>query len=125
MKIGAVMLYVDDFDTALEFYRDTVGLDVADIDPGAGYQPLVDFAFLTSDGAALEIFDRATHGSGITDDDAGRVHIGLEVADLATERARLDVMGAKMGATETRDWGTYFVLSDPEGNRLQVYQFAV
>ena len=29
-----------------------------------------------------------------------------------------------MGATETRDRGTYFVLSDPEGNRLQVYQFA-
>lgn len=27
-------------------------------------------------------------------------------------------------ALETRDWGTYFVLSDPEGNRLQVYQFA-
>lgn len=52
MKIGAVMFYVDDFDTALE--------------------------------------------------------------------ARLDAMGA----TETRDWGTYFVLSDPEGNRLQVYQFA-
>jgi len=120
MKIGAVMLYVDDFDTALEFNRDAVGLDVADIDPGAGYQPLVDFAFLTSDRAALEIFDRATHGFNITDDEAGRVHIGLEVADLATERDRLDAMGA----TETRDWGTNFVLSDPEGNRLQVYQFA-
>ena len=33
------MLYVDDFDPALEFNRDTVGLDVADIDPGDGYQP--------------------------------------------------------------------------------------
>ena len=120
MKIGAAMLYVDDFDTALELYRDTVGLDVADMDPRAGYQPLADFAFLTSDRAALEILDRATHGSGITDDEAGRVHIGLEVADLATERARLDAMGA----TETRDRGTYFVLSDPEGNRLQVNQFA-
>ena len=52
MKIGAVMFYVDDFDTALE--------------------------------------------------------------------ARLDAMGA----TETRDRGTYFVLPDPEGDRLQVYQFA-
>ena len=52
MKIGAVMLYVDDFDTALE--------------------------------------------------------------------ARLDVVGA----TETRDRGMHFVLSDPEGNRLQAYQFA-
>ena len=120
MEIGAVMLYVDDFDTALELYRDTVGLDVADIDPGAGYQPLVDFAFLTSDRAVLEIFDRSTHGSGIMDDEAGREHIGLEAADLATERARLDAMGAP----ETRDWWTYFVLSDPEGNRLQVYQFA-
>lgn len=122
MKIGAVMLYVDDFDTALEFYRDTVGLDVVDTDPGAGYQPLVDFPFLTSltsDRAALEIFDRAT-GFSITDDEAGRVHIGLEVADLATERDRLDAMGA----TEIRDWGTYFVLSDPEGNRLQVCQLA-
>lgn len=77
MKIGAVMLYLDDFYTALEFHRDTVGLEVADIDPGAGYQPLVDFAFLTSDRAALEIFDRATHGPGITDDEAGQVHIGL------------------------------------------------
>ena len=27
-------------------------------------------------------------------------------------------------ALETRDRGAYFVLSDPEGNRLQVYQFA-
>lgn len=119
MKIGAVMLYVDDFDTALEFYRDTVGLDVVDIDPGTGYQPLVDSALLTSDRAALEIFDRAT-GFSITDDEAGRVHIGLEVADLATERDRPDAMGA----TEIRDWGTYFVLSDPEGNRLQVCQLA-
>ncbi|MDE0138102.1 MAG: VOC family protein [bacterium] len=119
MKIGAVMLYVDDSDTALELYRNTVGLDVADIDPGAGYQPLVDFACLTSDRAALEILDRATHGSGITDDEAGRVHIGLAVADLATERARLNAIGA----TETRDRGTYFVLSAPEGNRLQAYQF--
>lgn len=34
--------------------------------------------------------------------------------------ARLDAMGA----TETRDRGTYFVRSDPEGTRLQVYQFA-
>ena len=48
------------------------------------------------------------------------MHIGPEVADLATERARLDAMGA----TETRDWGTCFVLPDPEGNRLQVHQFA-
>ena len=29
-----------------------------------------------------------------------------------------------MGATETCDWGTHFVLSGPEGNRLQVYQSA-
>ena len=27
-------------------------------------------------------------------------------------------------ALETRDWGTHFVLSGPEGNRLQVCQFA-
>jgi len=92
---------------------------VWDPDPG-DTEYLVDFAFLTSDRAALEIFDRATHGFSITDDEAGRVHIGLEVADLATERDRLDAMGA----TEIRDWGTYFVLSDPEGNRLQVCQFA-
>ncbi len=55
MKIGAVLLYADDFDGAVAFYRDAIGLEVADVDPGAGYEAGVDFAFLTSEGAALEI----------------------------------------------------------------------
>lgn len=49
----------------------------------------------------------------------GAVMLYVEDFDTALE-ARLDAMGA----TETRDRGTYSVLSDPEGNRLQVYQFA-
>ena len=49
----------------------------------------------------------------------GAVMLYVEDFDTALE-ARLDAIGA----TETRDRGTYFVLSDPEGNRLQVCQFA-
>lgn len=47
MKIGAV-LHVVDFEGSVAFYRDVIGLKLADVEPGAGYQPIVDFAYLES-----------------------------------------------------------------------------
>ena len=123
MNVGAVLVYVDDFEAAVAFYRDVVGLKAADIDPGAGYKPMVDFAYLESEGAALEIFHRAAHGAALSSSGAGSTVIGLHTEDVAEARARLVAAGLEPGPIVERDWGTYVDGHDPEGNPLQIYQF--
>ena len=124
MNIGAVLLFVDDFEAAVSFYRDAIGLTVAEMDPGAGYRPMVDFAYLESEGAALEIFDQETHGAALAGDGAGRTAIGFNTSDVAEARTKLVGAGAEPGPIVERDWGSYIDVRDPEGNPLQVYQFA-
>ena len=124
VKIGAVLLYVDQFEAAVEFYRDVIGLKVADIDPGPGYELMVDFAYFESGGAALEILEREIHGTSVSGTGRGGMMMGLEVGDLAAACDRLESTGVDVGSTVERAWGRYIMCTDPEGNPLQIYQFA-
>ena len=44
MNLGAVLLYADDFEAMLAFYRDVLGLEVVEINAGPEYDEGVDFA---------------------------------------------------------------------------------
>ena len=39
MKLGLLLLYVEDFPKMLAFYCDVLGLDPTDDDPGPGHTP--------------------------------------------------------------------------------------
>ena len=80
--ISEVALWVVDFERALEFYTDKLGLEVADLDPGKN-------AFLKAGDALVVLFNRETPGTALANDYLARVgspqgevyHIALKVAD--------------------------------------------
>jgi len=43
VRVGVLLFAARDFPKMLAYYRDQVGLPVGEVDPGAGYQPLVDW----------------------------------------------------------------------------------
>ena len=92
MKLGLLLLYVEDFPTMLGFYRDVLGLEVTDVDPGPGHTPGVDWAQLAGDGGKIELFDHAHFGKsrGFPLPRTNGVVVTFEVDDVdaAVERLR-------------------------------------
>lgn len=124
MKLGVVVLYAEDFEGMLSFYRDDLGLEVIEIQPGDGYQEGVDFAFFDAGGAGVEIFDRSVHPPELPSSVGGAVRAGFQVDDLDATRAGLNARGIDVGPDVNKDWGRYVELTDPENNPLVIFQVA-
>jgi catechol 2,3-dioxygenase-like lactoylglutathione lyase family enzyme len=102
-----LVVTVDDYDEALRFYRDVLGLPVA-----ATYDSFEGRATLLDCGRArLELFDNA-QARHIDDVEvgrrvAGRVRVAFEVEDTSAATARLEQAGAQVLAPPTRTpWGS-------------------
>lgn len=105
--IGYVNIFISDFDAALAFYKDQLGLTVVKEDPGFGYASFettgTGFAFARTDDAAL----------------LGRhTGIGWVVEDLDSAHDKLSNTGVTFEMPPTRQpWGGYMAMfRDPDGN---------
>jgi catechol 2,3-dioxygenase-like lactoylglutathione lyase family enzyme len=124
MNLFQVNLFVEDFPAMLRFYRDKLGFEANDIEPGSPAIPLVNWASLRTGSAVLELFDAATYGQRERLHNTAReaVELCFIVDDVARERARLEGAGIACDPVIEEGWGRYSAFSDPEGNRLQLFQ---
>jgi catechol 2,3-dioxygenase-like lactoylglutathione lyase family enzyme len=116
-------LTVDDFDAALSFYRDTLGLEQRDMWVGEGSRGVL----LEAGRATLELFDE---GQAAMVDEievgrrvAGRVRIAFEVEDSRTAAVSLEAGGAELigGPVETPWHDVNARLVAPDGMQLTLF----
>jgi methylmalonyl-CoA/ethylmalonyl-CoA epimerase len=116
-------LTVDDFDEALAFYRDVLGLAVKDLWVAEGARGVL----LEAGRATLELFDE---GQAAMVDEievgrrvAGRVRIALEVDDSAATADALEAAGAERlaGPVETPWHDRNVRLVAPDGMQLTLF----
>jgi lactoylglutathione lyase len=116
-------LTVDDFDEALAFYRDTLGLDVRDMWVAEGSRGVL----LEAGSATLELFDE---GQAAMVDEievgrrvAGKVRIAFEVEDSRAGADALVAAGAeRLGGPVETPWRDVNVrLVAPDGMQLTLF----
>jgi uncharacterized glyoxalase superfamily protein PhnB len=118
-----VTLTVEDFDQALAFYRDALGLDeLADWSTDAGR-----VVILEAGRATLELFDQA-QAAAVDEVEAGRrvsgtVRLALKVADSDEAARRLVAAGADAVAPPvTTPWGDRNArVRAPDGMQLTLF----
>ena len=121
-----VTLTVDDFDQALAFYRDALGLEqLADWSTDEGR-----VVVLEAGKATLELFDHA-QAAAVDEIEAGRrvsgtVRLALQVADSADKARQLVVAGAEEVAPPvTTPWGDRNArVRAPDGMQLTLFTLA-
>ncbi len=118
-----VALTVEDFDEALAFYRDALGLEqVADWSSGAGRVIVLD-----AGRATLELFDHAQAGT-VDAIEAGRrvsgtVRLAVKVTDSEDMARRLIAAGAtRVAPPVTTPWGDRNArVQAPDGMQLTLF----
>lgn len=115
MQISYVNVFVTDLEAAIGFYRDGLGLDLQFSSPEQGY---ASFA-----AGAVRLGVSLPGGDHV--DLVGRhTGVGLVVADLEAEHARMAGLGVRFSMPPTRQpWGAFMaMISDPDGNVFYVEQ---
>jgi methylmalonyl-CoA/ethylmalonyl-CoA epimerase len=118
-----VVLTVADFDQAVSFYRDALGLDqLADWTTDKGRVILLDGGRATLelfDEQQAEMVDRVEAGRRVS----GVVRLALEVADSEETASRLVVAGAELvGSPVTTPWGDRNArVQAPDGMQLTLF----
>lgn len=109
--IGIVSLPVTDQDRARRFYTDVLGFEVvADMAMGETRWVQVRPAGGQASFTLVTWFESMPAGSS-----RGTV---LEVDDAAAAREAIAGCGVAVGELQSAPWGTFFELSDPDGNGL-------
>src|SRR3954454_9324421 len=124
MNLFQINLFVDDFTSMLGFYRDALGFETNDIEPGAPCVPMVNWVSLRTGAVTIELFDAATFWDAELLRGANRdaVQLCFIVGDAQRERDRLVAAGVECDPLVGEEWGRYASFRDPEGNWLQVYE---
>jgi catechol 2,3-dioxygenase-like lactoylglutathione lyase family enzyme len=124
MNLFQLNLFVDSFPTMLRFYRDALGFEVNDVEPGPPSEPMVNWASLRTGGVTIELFDAATFWDTKLLRGANRdaVQICFVVDSVDRERARLEAAGVQCDPIVGEAWGRYASFRDPEGNWLQIFE---
>jgi len=124
MQFFGARLLVSDFPAALRFWRDAMKLSVAFSDETMGY------AYFTTDGSALELFNRNVFAAALGDATPTPQPVGrqtvlvFKVDDVDAAYADL----IKHGATSTAEpqdrpeWRARTAhISDPDGHLIEIY----
>jgi lactoylglutathione lyase len=102
-----LVVTADDFDAALRFYRDVLGMPERDVVSSPGR-----VAILEAGRATLELTD-PEHAEHIDDVEVGRrvaghIRVALRVDDVDATTAALEAAGAELVATPRRTpWGSW------------------
>lgn len=120
-----LVVTVDDYDTAVAFYRDTLGLSeqAAYSAPNGGHVTLLDAGRATielADAKQAEFIDEVEVGRRV----AGKIRVALEVPDAQGTTRRLVEGGAELIAEPTRTpWDSLNArLTAPDGLQLTLFE---
>jgi len=124
MNLFQVNVFVRDFPSMLRFYRDALGFETNDIEPGPPCVPMLNWASLLSGSVIIELFDARTFWDAklLRASNRDAVQLCFIVDDVQRERERLLAAGVPCDPVVTEGWGRYASFRDPEGNWLQVYE---
>ncbi|MEX0666401.1 MAG: VOC family protein [Acidimicrobiia bacterium] len=120
-------LFVEDFPAMLAFYRDQLGCEIIDIEPGPPAVPLVNWASMVAGNMILELFDAVAYCRDVDElraDARSAIELCFLVDDVDAERARLEQAGISCHPVLEEEWGRFSYFRDPAGNRLQIYQMS-
>jgi catechol 2,3-dioxygenase-like lactoylglutathione lyase family enzyme len=118
-----IALTVDDFEEAVAFYRDALGMNALEIWNAPGANGIL----LDAGRATLELFDAgqaaAVDEIEVGERVAGRVRFALEVDDSAAVAEQLEAAGARhVGGPVVTPWGDRNVrLETPDGMQLTLF----
>jgi len=120
-----LVITVDDYEKALEFYRDALGMHeyAAYSAPNGGRVTLLDAGRATvelADAAQADFIDEVEVGRRV----AGRLRVAFEVPDAEAATGRLAAAGADVIATPTRTpWDSLNArLTDLDGVQLTLFE---
>ena len=119
-----LVVTAEDYDEALRFYRDVLGLrELGSFDDGGGHVAILDAGRATlelSDVAHAEHIDRIEVGRRV----AGHIRVAFEVADAAASTDRLVAAGATLVAppVETPWRSLNSRLEGPAGLQLTLFE---
>ncbi len=119
-------LYVNDYDSCLQFYRDILGLEVAFVSEIDRYAELTKGATkltLMCRGKVKEYFGNRTPVSFGTKDDAIALSFGVKDVDEACKYLKGKGVEIVSQPWNFLDWGVKLALvRDPEGNLVELLQ---
>lgn len=107
MRIGQLIVPVDSIDTALEFYRDMLGLQLRFRD-GDRYAAM-------SDGSATLAL------AAPNEQPSAAITVGMKVDDVVASAAGLRDRGATVGDVHRGEHELRVAVTDPFGNALVLY----
>jgi catechol 2,3-dioxygenase-like lactoylglutathione lyase family enzyme len=124
MNLFQINLFVDNFASMLGFYKEALGFETNDLEPGPPCVPMVNWVSLRSGAVTIELFDAVTFWDAnlLRGTNRDAVQLCFIVGDVERERERLVVAGVRCDPIVVEDWGRYASFRDPEGNWLQVYE---
>ncbi|MDT4910888.1 MAG: hypothetical protein QOC66_16 [Pseudonocardiales bacterium] len=120
-----LVVTVDDYDAALAFYRDALGLheQAAYAAPNGGRVTILDAGRATlelADAAQADFIDEVEVGRRV----AGKIRVAFDVSDSREATRRLTAAGAELIAEPTRTpWNSLNSrLSTPDGLQLTLFE---
>lgn len=119
MRIATVTLVVDDYDTAIAFYRDKLGFGLVADTPLGGGKRWVVVAPKGGNGARLLLAqaDGPTQAAHVGNQTGGRVGFFLETDDFARDHAAFTAAGVVFReAPRHEPYGSVAVFEDLYGN---------
>ena len=123
LKVATVTLVVDDYDRAIRFYRDVLGLElVADTPLGNGKR-WVAVAGASGTRLLLAQADGESQTAAIGNQTGGRVGFFLETDDFERDHARLVAAGVRfLEAPRHEAYGSVAVFEDLYGNKWDLIE---
>ena len=116
-KVRGALMFVEDLEAQLAFYRDVVGLRLL-------YRTERFVRFDATHGTSLSLIVGGTASAEPKDFRRGGGVPELIVDDLALALRRLDGAGVRHEEVVRTTFGQFCFVADPEGNPLQLYESA-
>lgn len=111
LSFDAVFYYVTDMETAIAFYRDTLGLPLVSVDFIARFD---------LDGVLIELIPMPP-GSVVPGN--GNARLCFAVSDLDEAVEQLHVRGIPTSNIKTKKGGRIAYFRDPDGNELSIWEY--
>lgn len=116
-KVRGALIFVEDPEAELAFYRDVVGLRLL-------YRTRTFIRFDATQGTSLSLISGGKASKEPKDYRSGGVVPELIVDNLALAIRRLEAAGVRHEDVVRTAYGSFCFLWDPEGNPLQFYESA-
>jgi predicted enzyme related to lactoylglutathione lyase len=116
-KVRGALIYVEDLERSVRFYRDVIGLRLL-------YRTPRFVRFDATEGTSIALLTGGRASAEPKDYRAGGIVPEIIVDDLPLAVNRVELGGARHEPVVTTAWGRFAIIFDPEGNALQLYESA-